>query len=829
MINTEQCQPIDEEGEQLTAEEEAELAQLEAAYYRPAAPDISDPAAEAAELAELEAAYYPPDISEEDDGVISFEQYNEKFSNRSTTESDRYERQLYAELLKREEQERPPPESNEDDGDADDEPDATEDAEPEPPKKEWPQFDEKEAIGGPIEKAACGVCGRHFACERLERHMKACAESRMRSKKRKTFDVRSQRWQDTDNAPLVKTAIKRGDLAKPNPVEQASAREAKRRKWQRESLAIRRAAAAGKTNGSGFEVSGLDVGLVEEEVDDRVQCPHCLRKFAPLPAERHIAKCQDIRAKPSTLKRTENGSTRADQVRRMSQGPNKEREQSALGKGREAAAAVPALNLSALGGHHAKDAKAKEAGSKQAPVRKAPPRAAPPASAPPQPSPMALVDEAHDGGAAVEMPPPPPPPPSELDQLHALGDAKFGKPRYNGLNRPPTAPPPLKPQTSNSSTASSAKSVSNRGGGGGTPTAQARPRRQSSGYGQINPLARKPSAKSNENKPMGPLTSRARSPSTSNRSNNASPHNSRRASTASQPVNSGRNSREPSPGRRMSTSGSARSNTSNNNNSSRSNNSHTGAVNKPAPRQTAAMARPHKSTAATTATNPVKSPVAPAAARRPVARKPAPAKTLAPAAAHESPRRAPLAPKTSSKANTEGGGGGNDAAATAALPFFKVAPPQTPTSINKPSFLRSPSAKSPDSLHTNNASHAVRGGFGPAAAPLASPRPMPPTAPQPLQPLASPSLNIRMPMLSHQDSLEDMAASCASPTPFHSSGLFDRQPTQGFAKRPPSPMRGPMTALEDDLPAYQEVRVERFGWRRSSFISRRDSVLLETR
>ena len=61
--------------------------------------------------------------------------------------------------------------------------------------------------------------------------MKACAESRMRSKKRKTFDVRSQRWQDTDNAPLVKTAIKRGDLAKPNPVEQASAREAKRRKW----------------------------------------------------------------------------------------------------------------------------------------------------------------------------------------------------------------------------------------------------------------------------------------------------------------------------------------------------------------------------------------------------------------------------------------------------------------------------------------------------------------------------------------------------------------------------------------------------------------------
>ena len=31
---------------------------------------------------------------------------------------------------------------------------------------------------------------------------------------------------------------------------------------------------------------------------------------------------------------------------------------------------------------------------------------------------------------------------------------------------------------------------------------------------------------------------------------------------------------------------------------------------------------------------------------------------------------------------------------------------------------------------------------------------------------------------------------------------------------------------ENDLPAYQEVRVERFGWRRRSFISRQNSVLL---
>ena len=42
-----------------------------------------------------------------------------------------------------------------------------------------------------------------------------------------------------------------------------------------------------------------------EQYDDRVPCPHCGRKFAALPAERHIARCKDIRAKPNTLKRSE--------------------------------------------------------------------------------------------------------------------------------------------------------------------------------------------------------------------------------------------------------------------------------------------------------------------------------------------------------------------------------------------------------------------------------------------------------------------------------------------------------------------------------------------
>lgn len=41
----------------------------------------------------------------------------------------------------------------------------------------------------------------------------------------------------------------------------------------------------------------------KSENPDYVQCPHCNRKFNETAAERHIPKCQDIRAKPTMLKK----------------------------------------------------------------------------------------------------------------------------------------------------------------------------------------------------------------------------------------------------------------------------------------------------------------------------------------------------------------------------------------------------------------------------------------------------------------------------------------------------------------------------------------------
>ena len=69
-------------------------------------------------------------------------------------------------------------------------------------------------------------------------------------------------------------------------------------KWKSQSQALRRAMmeARGK--------STKDMGDVDEGViDTLVPCPHCSRKFNQTAASRHIPQCQNIKAKPKTLKK----------------------------------------------------------------------------------------------------------------------------------------------------------------------------------------------------------------------------------------------------------------------------------------------------------------------------------------------------------------------------------------------------------------------------------------------------------------------------------------------------------------------------------------------
>jgi 5-formyltetrahydrofolate cyclo-ligase len=50
---------------------------------------------------------------------------------------------------------------------------------------------------------------------------------------------------------------------------------------------------------NGVDLRTLPVQRTAEEHDDRVQCPHCQRKFAELVADRHIPHCKNTVNKPA--------------------------------------------------------------------------------------------------------------------------------------------------------------------------------------------------------------------------------------------------------------------------------------------------------------------------------------------------------------------------------------------------------------------------------------------------------------------------------------------------------------------------------------------------
>ena len=73
-------------------------------------------------------------------------------------------------------------------------------------------------------------------------------------------------------------------------------------------MALQSAMRAGKEMQSALD-AGVPAHMLpppppsNDEYDDRVQCPHCMRKFNAQAAERHIPKCSSIRAKPKMLRR----------------------------------------------------------------------------------------------------------------------------------------------------------------------------------------------------------------------------------------------------------------------------------------------------------------------------------------------------------------------------------------------------------------------------------------------------------------------------------------------------------------------------------------------
>jgi len=216
------------------------------------------------------------------------------------------------------------------------------------------------------EQLECPDCGRRFNPAPYERHVKICAKVFLQ--KRKVFDSTKMRTKDDPElAKLAQQALKKEKQQKkmaemkaaapsnrndgngvrkgesagrfdlynepppPNDSNIAKSKPSKTKKtsvdtevgnksskWKDQSKAFREAMrAARQVTQAIAEGKPLPPPVMSAPDPSLVPCPHCGRRFSEKAADRHIPQCQNIKAKPSSLKRGSGGvATTANAVGR---------------------------------------------------------------------------------------------------------------------------------------------------------------------------------------------------------------------------------------------------------------------------------------------------------------------------------------------------------------------------------------------------------------------------------------------------------------------------------------------------------------------------------
>jgi len=183
------------------------------------------------------------------------------------------------------------------------------------PTQRQPHFEDAAGTiageGGLGALVACRLCSRKFNEKAYRVHSRIC--EKVFQKKRKQFDSQGARLDGTGAQELAaptRTAHgrARGRAARPTAHAVAAERPVGGGKkgnqaWKYKSQGLRAAIASARgttvKDSRGREVPAMPAG----PDPSLVQCPHCSRRFNQKAADRHIPRCQSIKAKPRTLTR----------------------------------------------------------------------------------------------------------------------------------------------------------------------------------------------------------------------------------------------------------------------------------------------------------------------------------------------------------------------------------------------------------------------------------------------------------------------------------------------------------------------------------------------
>ncbi|MBN3311894.1 ZC21C protein, partial [Atractosteus spatula] len=149
------------------------------------------------------------------------------------------------------------------------------------------QFPYENSQSGNPQLVPCELCHRKFAVERLEKHSKIC--EKLQNSKRKVFDSCKHRAKGTE----LETYIHKKKVKPPIVL--------RKNNWRQKHEDFIRSIKQAREVQQVITQGGKVVNLPQPPANpnpDYVPCPHCGRRFAPRPAQRHIPKCQHIRSRP---------------------------------------------------------------------------------------------------------------------------------------------------------------------------------------------------------------------------------------------------------------------------------------------------------------------------------------------------------------------------------------------------------------------------------------------------------------------------------------------------------------------------------------------------